>query len=143
MIIQPKYGYKIWTLGKIFMKKSKFYFDTNKKILGYFEEVEKKIISEKNISKTNFFDKIKWYIFIVIGIAVGILIGNRIREKARKLRANELEDNYEYLENKANSMNGIIDEDNSDNNVNFDSKKISNYKEIKSQLYEINDKKNI
>ena len=40
-------------------------------------------------------------------------------------------------------MNGIIDENNSDNNVDFDSKKISNYKEIKSQLYEINDKKNI
>ena len=79
-----------------------------------------------------------WNIYII-----GVIIGSKIREKARKLRANELEDNYEYLENKANSMNGIIDEDNSDNNVDFDSKKISNYKEIKSQLYEINDKKNI
>ena len=117
-----------------------FYFDSNKNYLGYFKT--NNIQNEKK-SERNIFDKIKWYIFIIIGIIIGIVIGSKIREKARKLRANELEDNYEYLENKANSMNGIIDEDNSDNNVDFDSKKISNYKEIKSQLYEINDKKNI
>ena len=138
MIIQPKYGYKIWTLGKIFMKKSKFYFDSNKKLIGYFEGVDKKINVEKNDSKTNFFDKIKWYIFIAIGIAVGIFIGNRIREKARKLRANELEDNYEYLENKAKDNNSDTNKDNNDNNINTNNN--SNYNEIKTtQLYNINE----
>ena len=137
MVIQAKYAQKYWTLGKLFFKKDNFYFDSNKKFLGYFKT--NNIQNEKK-SERNIFDKIKWYIFIIIGIIIGIVIGSKIREKARKLRANELEDNYEYLENKANSMNGIIDEDNSDNNVDLDSKKISNYKEIKSQLYEINDK---
>ena len=140
MVIKAKYALRYWTLGKLFFKKDNFYFDSNKNYLGYFKT--NNIQNEKK-SERNIFDKIKWYIFIIIGIIIGIVIGSKIREKARKLRANELEDNYEYLENKANSMNGIIDEDNSDNNVNFDSKKISNYKEIKSQLYEINDKKNI
>ena len=57
MIIQPKYGYIMWTLGKIFMKKSKFYFDSHKKIIGYFEVVEKIINNEKNNSKKNFLIK--------------------------------------------------------------------------------------
>ena len=121
MIIQQKNGFKIWTLGRIFMKKSEFYFDSHKKIIGYFETVNMK---SENKLNTNFFDKIKWYLFIVVGIAVGIFIGKEIREKKRKLRANELEDNYEYLENNNNGANN---------------KSISNYNEIKTQLYSINE----
>ena len=135
MIIKLKYSMKVWTLGKIFMKKDLFYFDSNKKIIGYFNKAEKNYI-EKN-SGDNFFKKIKWYIFIVIGIVVGILIGKKIREKARKLRANELEDNYEYLENeKKGNKNDINDVNNS---INLDNKNISNYKAIKSALYDTNE----
>jgi hypothetical protein len=136
MIIQPKYSYKVWTLGKIFMRKNNFYFDSNKKIIGYFDKVE--VIKEKS-SIGNFFDKIKWYIFIVIGIIIGIFIGKKIREKSRKLRANELEDNYEYLENQAKGIESgnIIDNDSSIN-----TQTISNYSEIKSQLYNYNEENN-
>ena len=136
MIIQPKYSYKVWTLGKIFMRKNNFYFDCNKKIIGYFDKVE--VIKEKS-SIGNFFDKIKWYIFIVIGIIIGIFIGKKIREKSRKLRANELEDNYEYLENQAKGIESgnIIDNDSSIN-----TQTISNYSEIKSQLYNYNEENN-
>ena len=68
---------------------------------------------------------------------VGILIGKKIREKARKLRANELEDNYEYLENeKKGNKNDINDVNNS---INLDNKNISNYKAIKSALYDTNE----
>ena len=92
----------------------------------------KKIIQEKEKNNfITFFDKIKWYLFIIIGIIIGFLIGKKIRDKARKLRANELEDNYEYLENKINSK------DNSKDIIPKNSN-ISNYKEIKSQLFEIN-----
>ena len=111
------------------MKKDNFYFDSNKNYLGYFKT--NNIKNEKK-SEKNFFDKIKWYIFIIIGIIIGIVIGSKIREKARKLRANELEDNYEYLENKANGINRIVDDDDNSNNAEIDSKNISNYKEIKS-----------
>ena len=101
MIIKAKYAYKYWTLGKLFLKKDNFYFDSNKNYLGYFKT--NNIQNEKK-SERNIFDKIKWYIFIIIGIIIGVIIGSKIREKARKLRANELEDNYEYLENKANGI---------------------------------------
>ena len=119
MIIFKEYSYKLWTLGQIFMKKYNFYFDSDKKIIGCFEKVIQP--KEENYFIT-FFDKIKWYIFIIIGVIIGFLIGKKIRDKTRKLRANELEDNYEYLENRANTK---------DNN------NISNYKEIKSKLFDI------
>ena len=128
MIIQQKNGFKIWTLGRIFMKKSEFYFDSHKKIIGYFETIN---IKKENKLNINFFDKIKWYLFIVVGIAVGIFIGNKIREKKRKLRANELEDNYEYLENNI--------KENKTNNNDINNKSISNYKEIKAKLYSFNE----
>ena len=120
MIIFKEYSYKYWTLGKIFMKKYNFYFDSDKKIIGCFD------INNELKEETNFiirvFDKIKWYLFIILGVIIGFLIGKKIRDKARKLRANELEDNYEYLSNKANNKENSI----------------SNYKEIRSQLYDIN-----
>ena len=128
MIIHQKNGHKIWTLGRLFMKKSEFYFDGHKKIIGYFNTIN---IKTENKKKFNFFDKIKWYLLIVVGIVIGIFIGKRIREKTRKLRANELEDNYEYLEN---NLNG-----NNDNNKDVKNKSNSNYNEIKTQLYSINE----
>ena len=134
MITKPKYNLKVWTLGKIFMKKNKFYFDSGKKLIGYFDTVE--INNYKSNSGNNFFNKIKWYILIIIGIIIGILIGKKIREKARKLRANELEDNYEYLGNEKKENNNIKD---SNNNINLNDKMTSNYKEIKTSLYDINE----
>ena len=124
MISVKEYSYKLWTLGKIFMKKYHFYFDSDKKLIGCFEKNDK---SKKN-SVINFLNKIKWYIFIIFGVIIGIVIGKKIRDKARKLRANELEDKYEYLENMAIGKN--------DNN------NISNYKEIKSQLFDISQGEN-
>ena len=126
MIVLEKYSYKLWTLGKIFMKKYNFYFDNDKKFIGCFE----KIIPKKSETKS-FFDKIKWYIFIIIGIIIGFFLGKKIRDKRRKLRANELEDKYEYLSNK--SIN---------NNTDINSQSISNYKEIKSQLYDMTSEDN-
>jgi hypothetical protein len=136
MIIFKEYSYKLWTLGQIFMKKYNFYFDSDKKLIGCFE----KIIQEKEKNNfITFFDKIKWYLFIIIGIIIGFLIGKKIRDKARKLRANELEDNYEYLENQAKGIESgnIIDNDSSIN-----TQTISNYSEIKSQLYNYNEENN-
>ena len=139
MIIRPKYGYKVWTLGKIFMKKNNFYFDNNKKLIGYFDKVDElEINNQKNKNDKNFFDKIKYYIFIIIGIIIGIFIGKKIREKARKLRANELEDNYEYLENDINKEEKNSNDFNNNINLN-NTNSNSNYKEIGSSLYNISE----
>ena len=124
MISFKEYSYKLWVLGKIFMKKYHFYFDSDKKIIGCFDNNDK----SKENSFINFLNKIKWYIFIIIGILIGFLIGKKIRDKARKLRATELEDKYEYLETKAN-----------DNKINNN---ISNYKAIKSQLFDVSQEEN-
>ena len=134
MIIKPKYSFKVWTLGKIFMRKNNFYFDGYKKIIGYFDTVKEEEGKSPFIS---FLNKIKWYIFIIIGIVLGIFIGKKIREKTRKLRANELEDNYEYLENNVKGINSehILDK----NNNPINTQTISNYSEIKTQLYNYND----
>ena len=59
MIIRPRYSVKIWTLGKVFMKKSNFYFDSDKKLIGYFDSVNiVELNKEKKKSEANFFDKI-------------------------------------------------------------------------------------
>ena len=125
MIIFKEYSYKYWTLGNVFMKKYNFFFDSDKKTIGCFDIIHNKKEKEK-YKFINFLNKIKWYLFIFIGIIIGFFLGKKIREQARKLRANELEDKYEYLENKANNQNK--------NNI-------SNYKEIKSQLYDYNSNK--
>ena len=122
MFIFKEYSYKLWTLGNIFMKKYNFFFDSDKKIIGLFN---KNIKPEEKSKFVSFFDTIKWYLFIILGVFIGFFIWKKIRDKARKLRANELEDNFEYLENKS---------DNKSNNNN----NISNYKKIKSQLYDMN-----
>jgi hypothetical protein len=49
MIIKLKYSMKVWTLGKIFMKKDVFYFDSNKKIIGYFNKVEQNYTGKKAV----------------------------------------------------------------------------------------------
>ena len=125
MISKKKYSNNLWALGKVFMEKYKFYFDSKKKIIGYFDTVER---MNENKKSSNFFDKIKLYLFIIIGIILGIIIGKKLwKEKSKKLRANELEDNFEYLPNNVEKEKSNI------NNIN---KGISNYNEIKSPLYD-------
>ena len=126
MILLKEYSYKFWTLGNIFMRKYNFYFDSDRKFIGCFEKIEK---NNNDKGFIEFFNKIKWYLFITFGIIIGFLIGKKLRDNVRKLRANELQDNYEYLENKANI--------NKDNIVVEKNNNISNCKEIKSQLYDI------
>jgi hypothetical protein len=98
-IFFQKYLIKYWVFGKIFMKKYNFFFDNDKKTIGYIEPL---LINNEDINKfKDFFAKIKWYIIVFICGIGGFIIGKKLRDKARKIRANELEDNYEYLTNKA------------------------------------------
>ncbi len=79
-----------WIFGEPFFKKYQIIFDEEKGIIGFY-------ISKKN--KKNFNTSIIYFIvlIIIIFILIGIII-KIIIKKPRKLRANELEDDYDYLE---------------------------------------------
>ena len=119
MVVAKTWFYNIWTMGKIFLKKYHLFFDNDKKIIGIFEEIEKKEEkSESGFGKfLNFLDKIKFYVLIVLAVIIGIIIGTKIAVKNRKKRANELDDAYEYMENeKKESIIGIDSEPNEEKN---------------------------
>jgi len=104
-----------WKLGKIFMKKYPFIFDQDKKQIYFVHlnkyqdpidnnenEEKEKEKENKNENNSNTWKYIILYSLIsllFIGIIIGIFIGRKIWKKNRKIRANELEDNYEYMNN--------------------------------------------
>ena len=101
-MIQP-----IWKIGKIFMKKYPLIFDQDKKTISlvYLNKFKK---NEDDAKKTsNFFKRFKDYLLyclLFIGILIGLLIGRRIWNRHRKLKANELEENYQYLEHETSKI---------------------------------------
>ena len=109
-----------WKIGKIFLKKYPFIFDYDKKIVSYVylnkewnpnkTPKNKNNLSDKNSINKNAFNKeYSIYFFLIIGVIIGIFIGKRIWSKKKKLKANELEEQYKYYENKSISdNNGLL-----------------------------------
>lgn len=101
-----------WRLGKIFLEKYPFMFDYDKKIISYVHlkktwkpknrtKKQKNKIKENSENKNNNNINIKDYILLIlliIGIFIGVFIGKRIWNKNKKLKANELEEKYKYLQ---------------------------------------------
>ena len=102
------YNYDLFIVGKLFLKKYQFIFNTDKKQIAF---LTKKIIDDNDkISDNN--NNIAKYILIVIGIIIfigGISLGVYLGKKVylnRKKRANELtDDDFEYSANKENNEN--------------------------------------
>jgi hypothetical protein len=95
----------IWNVGKIFLKKYPFIFDFEKKMISFvhLDKYGNSKKESKNDEKNNnsLWENIKIYVFIfllVIAVIIGVIIGKLIWKKQRKTRANELDDNYEYIE---------------------------------------------
>ena len=99
-----------FTLGKIFLKKYLFYFDNNKDQIAFVQENDYK----NKINKEEGIIVVHWYnspgtvialiiLFIIIGLG-GFYYGRKIYYK-RKLRANELEDQFVYNSPKDKSKN--------------------------------------
>ena len=88
MIFFPYYSINRWIFGEIFFMKYKVAFDQLKGTIGFYEEV-----------KTTFNFPFTSFIIIFLLILVFILSWLLFRSitKKRKLRANELDDNFEYL----------------------------------------------
>jgi hypothetical protein len=89
-----------WTLGRPFVKKYNFAFDHDNKLILFYEKSK----------KDNKFDKkILLYILIIfLGICVlglGIFIGRQLYGKKKKIKANEMEDNQESINNGENDSN--------------------------------------
>lgn len=110
-------------MGKIFSLKYKFIFNPELKKVGFYTKFKDIIPSDDNTSKEK--DKvlsstvIKILIIIPICIlinVVGVLIGKKIYGERKKKRANEMNDEYEYLTDDARQTKN--ETGNNQNNVN-------------------------
>ena len=81
-------------LGEIFLKKYKLMIEYNYKMIGFYTKIKDK-------SSLNIKDYLTLIVFIIMIIIIILLIYFLIKShrNKRKIRANELEDNYEYFPN--------------------------------------------
>ena len=96
-----------WSFGRIFMKKYQFIFDNDQKTITY---IKKNIIDDEENENTNNTNgnsnnnniiiilKILLIVFLIVGFGVGLFLGKKIWDKNKKKRANELNDDYDYIE---------------------------------------------
>ena len=136
LVIYTDIPLSIWNFGITLIKKYSFMFDEDKKSF-YFIHLKKydhnsidpendkdnnnydNKANDKNIPKENnfnFWNEHKEYILfglifivLIIGCVFGYIFGRKVFEKHRKTRANELQDNYEYIkDNDDEKINKII-----------------------------------
>ena len=82
-----------WEFGKPFFKKYHLVFDSDSKLIKYYINSNSEI-NQNNINDGKIF---MFFILTVIIFFFGILLGKLLFNKYnRKIRANELEDNYSY-----------------------------------------------
>ena len=97
LIIFDPVIYQNFEMGEPFLRKYFLLFDQDRKIIGFYN------INKSDYPKYNFAYII---IFILIGVCIilSAFLTKYILYKPRKIRANELEDNYDYLpENQENN----------------------------------------
>ena len=92
LVVFPWYSGLHWRLGLPFFKKYQLVFDTDKKMIGIYEKILDK----------NYFLLISWKNNLIIFLSTIIVflifyIYKNFVNKPRKMRANELKDNYEYI----------------------------------------------
>ena len=87
-----------WKFGKLFLQKYFFNFETDNKLIGFYNNLmSNEPIIDKAKKGSNIWLWFLWgFIVIVVGVG-GFFIGNAIKKKNRKKRANELDDeDFEY-----------------------------------------------
>ena len=104
-IDDEEYGYSsyYWTLGEPLFKKYQFVFNKNSKIIGLYVNTTITLDDNKDETKPEtWWSRNKWYIILIIILVIvlsvlGLMIYLYIKNKPkRKIKANELDDNYEY-----------------------------------------------
>jgi len=100
-----------WFFGYTFLKKYQFAFNQDSKSINFYSQDLSKdeIIEDKGENNTNKFNMIYLILIIIswiIFIGLGILLGKFLFKKYnKKQRANELDDNYEYISDNKNNIN--------------------------------------
>ena len=89
LIYFNEYG-RGWEFGKPFFKRYNIIFDQDKKIIGIHRKINYK--NENNYSSTF----IIIILILIILYLLGYIINYLLNKKSKKIRANELEDDYEY-----------------------------------------------
>ena len=92
LVIFPWFMGIKWRLGLPFFKKFNFVFDSDKKVIGVYDKVLEVNIILQNSWKNNLIV----LLFVIISF-MAFFIYKMYINKPRKIRANELEDNYEYI----------------------------------------------
>jgi heme/copper-type cytochrome/quinol oxidase subunit 2 len=109
LIVFDKISNYPWKFGRIFMQKYFFNFETESKQIGFYnnlllpDDSDEEIDKEKNKYKISF-----WILFGIIIILLGVggyFIVYFIKKRNRKKRANELDDDFEYTQQKEENSN--------------------------------------
>ena len=101
-----------WGLGRPFLEKYKFIFNTDKKLIKFLKEKEV-FENKKKIFKYIFLGVILVLLLIIIIFFLGLFIGEKIsRNKRGKKRAEELSDDnyYENIGNSESNENNVIND---------------------------------
>ena len=98
-----------FVLGQILIKKYILTFNYDTKLIGFYNGTKiigTNIQKEKDGAKGGSSNSTTIIIFIIsfiVFISIGFLLGKKIYERARKKKANELNDDYEYESHDINS----------------------------------------
>ena len=95
-----------WKFGKVFIQKYFFNFEVDSKSIGFYNDLnyDSKSDDNKNDGKKDNHKSSNtylWIIWVIILIITGIgcfILGKKLYEKNRKKRANELDDDYDYVQ---------------------------------------------
>lgn len=100
--IDFNYNAKRWIFGKPFFKKYQLIFNSDSNLISFY--IESNLDKKENIQKKYNFKIIIVIILTIITFIIGIIFGREICSKYnRKIRANELEDNYSYISSNLNN----------------------------------------
>ena len=116
-----------WALGTPFLRKYQFVFNEDSKTIGYYRNNIKENNNDNNLKEKNGIKKNKTTLIIVLIVIlsvlftfIGMFIQKKFFNKNRKIRANELEENFSYEgKNNSNNNNKKIIKDENDNNAYF------------------------
>ena len=102
-----------WIFGSVFLRKFQLVFDQDAKTIGYYKKVDNPYDDVDSLKGLNGAKTLKTvFIFILIIILsfllviLGMIVQRKFFNKNRKLRANELEENFSY-ESKNNYENNL------------------------------------